>query len=520
VLWRFHLDAGAVAKGVALLMVTNYRWPTALVVTILMVAMFGFPTSAAAQNGECGPGAMGMLPGSNDVLVCDPDGWMDWAIAQGDMCNGAVVYFPSLFDVTYPNFFVGVPAYYTVDGFMKISFWVTIQPKTTLVSPSVKPVNYRIDSYNQAGNIVSFVESNTQYSDPYYHRLNNGGWHVRVNHTMMGASGGYFRVTILEDTWALNTLYAYTFRFSQPFITPDGWTPPPLCWPSPGEPTPTPSNTPSPTDTPEPTSTGTLTPTPSPTASLTPSITPTPTTGPSPTPTRTHTITLTPWSIPTTGLTSTPNATATTTPYVVRTATPFPQATPFPTPTLFSGQLPTLPAPEIPQPNFRPLDLEIDMEFPDLEIPNIEIPQTITPTLLSTPSITMPTAVATGIITQSLTPNATIAAASATRTYIVTSTEAIISGWTTGTVLLEGGVLSGTSAMSAAVTIAQGVASPIYYTRALRLYMPNLWPYIFIILLLLAWIIINMLARYALALFGVLYRVVDTVIRWFIPGLG
>jgi hypothetical protein len=66
----------------------------------------------------------------------------------------------------------------------------------------------------------------------------------------------------------------------------------------------------------------------------------------------------------------------------------------------------------------------------------------------------------------------------------------------------------------------QTIALPVAAVRGMQLYMPNLWPFIFALLMMMLWISITMLAKFALALFGVIYRIVDILIRWFLPGFG
>lgn len=66
----------------------------------------------------------------------------------------------------------------------------------------------------------------------------------------------------------------------------------------------------------------------------------------------------------------------------------------------------------------------------------------------------------------------------------------------------------------------ENISRPISTVRGLQVYMPNLWPFIVALVLMLIWVILNLFMKYALAVFAVLYKLVDTLIRWFIPGLG
>jgi hypothetical protein len=106
----------------------------------------------------------------------------------------------------------------------------------------------------------------------------------------------------------------------------------------------------------------------------------------------------------------------------------------------------------------------------------------------------------------------------------VSSTAVIANGWISSTsetlAWIQGDSITGTRPISAAYAIAENIALPVSVMGSMQLYIPNLWPYIVVLLLMLAWVMFTLSAKFAVALFGVLYRLVDTLIRWFIPFLG
>jgi hypothetical protein len=130
----------------------------------------------------------------------------------------------------------------------------------------------------------------------------------------------------------------------------------------------------------------------------------------------------------------------------------------------------------------------------------------------------------TQLIENILTPDATRLAQQVTASQWMTDTEIMTSGWIseTGETLgwIRGEGIQGTHPISAALTLATAVAAPVAIARGLELYMPNLWPYIVALLIMLFWVILTLSAKFALAMFGVIYRIVDIFIRWFLPGFG
>jgi hypothetical protein len=124
-------------------------------------------------------------------------------------------------------------------------------------------------------------------------------------------------------------------------------------------------------------------------------------------------------------------------------------------------------------------------------------------------------------ITMALTPTSGIGVSA---TLWITNANTMATGWISSTAdtvaWITGDSITGTRPISAAVSMGQTIALPVAAVRGMQLYMPNLWPFIFALLMMMLWISITMLAKFALALFGVIYRIVDILIRWFIPGFG
>jgi hypothetical protein len=61
------------------------------------------------------------------------------------------------------------------------------------------------------------------------------------------------------------------------------------------------------------------------------------------------------------------------------------------------------------------------------------------------------------------------------------------------------------------------IAQPISYFRGLVLYMPNTWPYIFLILLMLAWVLFNIIAKLSVGVIAEVLEILRKLVE-LIPG--
>jgi hypothetical protein len=233
--------------------------------------------------------------------------------------------------------------------------------------------------------------------------------------------------------------------------------------------TPTPTPTEAPTNTPTSTPTGTIPPTNTPTTTNTPLPT---VTGTPPTATATRTPSPTPQAWPTSsGGTITPLPTRT--PITIITVAPENTPTRFATPHLAPIQLPSI-------------------GFPGLEAVDTPAPFTVGLTPNAT-TIAMETQIAgysegVGIVT--------------TRWYTTTNSALGVAGISSTLVI--------SSPQQLAAVIVEPVAAPIRYTKSLALYMPNTWPYVWMIFLLFLWITLILIIKFATAIFASAFHMV----RW------
>lgn len=314
------------------------------------------------------------------------------------------------------------------------------------------PISWQVDSFNPARqNIDTVVVSHT------------AGTHIQGTNfcapdaIICSGPGHYYQMEIVFD--AVQNGYATLLVSSPPHISmpdyfytsfqiTDSSQPLPDHCQIPGAPTPTPS--PTSTNTPGPTSTPTHTPT------LDPSQTPDPTNTPGP-PTNTpqHTPTNTPTlypSQPPPSITYTPHATGTIPPLNTMPA----EATPTPWGAYI---IPTISWPTIPSSQGQPTPAGFgDLTALGDEIATIEagLETDIDTTLTETTGIAAPTAIAAFITTN--------------------------------------------------------LSEPISYLKAVGFYLPNLWIYIAAFMLMAAWIVFNVFAKYMSGLVKVIYDLLKTLL--------
>ncbi len=500
------------------------RNPALWVILSISLAIIGVQIMAAppvaAQAGTCPDvllddyGNQYYLPGTqpSDTAYCLSDN-ADILAGPSYAC-GVVVWRPSgLFELS-PNheFHVASPSYATINGPIRLSFTVQAWLDTNIWNETLGEYatnwQYEAVTYTPAGAVVDTAVFSVGL--PWTVRVTPslGSGVTILNHTTVTINsvvGGFTRLRVIDYGRVMPPYSGLNAGHAGISQIPVGWTASPPC-PFPGDAEPTP--TPAPTLTPDlsatvaPTSTPANTPTASPTAG-----------GPTPT--------VTPTAFPTGGaVTAVP--TATRTPYQSLPLTPQPTYTPRALSTLAA---PNLPAPN--SPNLPPISVSVP------QLPTIELTAPALSTLapLDLPAIswtaefTGPTMISqTQMIEAILTPNATRQASQVAASQWITSAGVMTSGWIseTGETLawIRGEGIQGIYPISAALTLAEAVAAPVAVARGLELYMPNLWPYIVALLIMLFWVILTLSAKFALAVFGVIYRIVDIFIRWFLPGFG
>ncbi|RMH01285.1 MAG: hypothetical protein D6706_02080 [Chloroflexi bacterium] len=232
--------------------------------------------------------------------------------------------------------------------------------------------------------------------------------------------------------------------------------------------------------------------------------------------------TATPTAIPT----ATPTATGTTTPPPTATATTSPTTTPTPWPTAPGGTITPLPTrtPYTPQ--------ELPPEPTITPLPNVymPLPQMGTVTF---PSVTLPTISTPDLAGYStpapfdvgMTPDATTQAEISQIGGWISETQSTANQWLTSTNEALGWFsphVTATTGISSPVEIADTMISfatqPVGYVRSLAVYMPNIWPYVLAVFLMLLWVFLNLLVKFGLAIVSEFLEVLRKVIE-LIPGM-
>lgn len=503
------------------------RSPTFWLALAVLLALLAVPGRASAQIEQCpapvanaGFNNLLYLPGTqpqNMALCIDEE--TEILVGQAYSCQVAIWRPIGLFE-TLPRhtFYIQTPAYASTTGPTYVSFTVQAWVDSNIFGEEIYDYSgnwqYEATSYNANGEQVDrelFLATGWDFRE--IPNLGDGeAIFARPSVVLNTVSGGYTKIQVSSyfDS-QLPTNSGLNVAHSSFVHVPDGFTPSEPC-PYPGTPAPAPI-------TPTATPTGTLTPTPTGTPTLTPSPTPTGTLLPTNTPTNT------PTPLPTSvGLTAVP--TSSPTPYYSEQLTPQPTYTPYPAPTINIPSFSTPRPPNLPPINVAPPVFSTFESSPPtlptlapLIFPTVAISTTWNATNTSMISRTESLSV-----TLALTPDATRQAGIISATQWLTNTSEMATGWISATgestAWITGNGISGTTPISSAILIGQTVAAPISAVRGLQLYMPNLWPFILALLLLLAWVVLNLLAKFALGVFSVIYKLVDTLIRWIIPGLG
>lgn len=230
-------------------------------------------------------------------------------------------------------------------------------------------------------------------------------------------------------------------------------------------PTNTPTGTPPPTNTPAPSNTPTGTPPDSPTPSHTPPASNTPTNTP------------TPQAFPTSS-----------------------GGTPSPFPTRTPNSVPTVP------PQNTPTRLSV-VSFPTVNFPGVNVPT------FSAPSIAE---IGTSEpFNLELTPNATLQADQTRIASLNLESQAVISRWYTATNWASSMfslTITNTTGLSNVVEIAgimsESIVVPFTYARALREYVPNLWPLILFLLLGTGWVLFNLLLKWIIPILTFIFDLI------------
>lgn len=202
-----------------------------------------------------------------------------------------------------------------------------------------------------------------------------------------------------------------------------------------------------------------------------------------------------------------PSATPTHTPDPAHTATPSltPTLAPYPTAT---GGTP------VPQPTataYTPIEVAGPGTPTPIGISTIGVPAF--PTFVAPTLIGFGTSVAIGV---DVTPNGEAVAMAATVERFTADTYIIVTRWAG---IADNGAFSITSTMGIsnaqqmAGEIAGSVAAPFSYLKAIQLYMPNLWPTIFFILVAIGWIMFNLIAKYVIAILSEILELVRKAIE-------
>lgn len=490
------------------------------------------PRPVAAQVGTCPDpitddyGNTYYLPGSQPQNTAFCLGSDHQILSGPSFACGAAIWKPAgLFELT-PNheFYIATPTYASTDGEARISFtvqaWIESNIWGETISDYARNWQYEITSFRADGTQVDtgFFSVGPSWELRVVPGLGSEGLAIfnQTSAIVTTAVGGYTRIRVnsydglLPPNSGLNVAHAgvkqipLSFTMSNPCPYP-GQVPPPA--------------TVIPTATPTGTPTGTIEPTSTPENTPTPSQTPTGTIEP------TNTATSTPTPLPTgPGVTAVP--TSTPTPYSSLPQTPQPTYTPYPAPTIKNPNFGTPKPPNIPTFNATvPTFPTIASTPPSLAtLPSLVFPTVAISSTWNATNTSMISRTESLSVTLALTPDATRQAGIISATIWLTNTSEMATGWISATgestAWITGNGISGTTPISSAILIGQTVAAPISAVRGLQLYMPNLWPFILALLLLLAWVVLNLLAKFALGVFSVIYKLVDTLIRWIIPGLG
>jgi hypothetical protein len=424
-------------------MTTGFVATAAIVIIILTLTR-----PAAAQNGACpdytsalGPVPGGTHPGAS--AVCTSGNGDNTFVVSGPQypCGGGIQIHAGALD-DWPSIQLAPPAaqpYPT--GVARVRFQAS--PATYWGGQPSSDVLGVMRSYDSNGYHLQDMPFNLR--DYPSRVLDMGGIVYLVEDLIFFEQGGYIEIHISDsNTWTIDDIFFFNWQIE------DSAYPMPEVCNSSSWPTPTPTNSPTPSQTPTPTETPSITPT----ATTTPTITPVP----SDTPTQ--------WPTSDGGGGETPAPTVT--PYNPATVPAEPTGTELP-----------------------PLQLP-DVSLPSLSVPSV--PEVGTP---SAPNI-------------ALTPNATTQANATAISGWISDTEQMYSGWITSTKYglswLDPDGVGATDGISTPVQIADQmvgtIAQPISAIRGLSVYIPNIWPYLFLIFLMLIWIFFNLLVRFGIAIVG------------------
>lgn len=317
---------------------------------------------------------------------------------------------------------------------------------------------------NQIGNVVLFMEAYPVTIDQFGQKT------YAIEIGIPFVQNGYVTVEVTDP---VGPFYSYdVFLFGFKLMDADQWPPLDYCMIDgqlPPTITPTPSATPLPT--PEPTNT----PTPSNTPTGTPPNTPTPSNTPDNTPTRTPSPT--PQSYPTAA---------------GGTPSPFPTRTPPTVPTVAAPRTPT----RLPVVNFPAVS------FPGVSVPTFSAPS-IAEIGTSEP------------FDMALTPNATLQADQTRIASLNLESQAIISRWYTATDWASSMfslTITNTTGLSSVVEIAgvmsESIVVPFTYVRAVRQYVPNLWPLILFLLLGTGWVLFTLLIKWVIPIITFIFDLI------------
>ncbi|MCA9979323.1 MAG: hypothetical protein KDD89_00755 [Anaerolineales bacterium] len=504
---------------------------------LIAVAVFicvQITSTASAQVGTCPDpitddyGNTYYLPGSQPQNTAFCLSSETQILSGPSFACGAAIWKPAgLFELT-PNheFYIATPTYASTDGEARVSFtvqaWIESNIWGETISDYARNWQYEITSFRADGTQVDtgFFSVGPSWELRSVPGLGSEGLAIfnQTSAIITTAVGGYTRVRVnsydglLPPQSGLNVAHAGIKQIPLSFTMSN---PCPYPGTAPATATPPPTNTPDPSATEEPT----------PTQTNTPENTPTPTQTPTGTIIPTNTPTSTPTPLPTgPGVTAIP--TSTPTPYSSLPQTPQPTYTPYPAPTIKVPNLATPRPPNLPPINVSPPTWPTFSAGPPTlaTLPPLILPTVAISATWNTTNTSMISRTESLSITLALTPDATRQAALISATQWLSDAELITTEWTSTTghtvAWISGEGVTGTTGISVATSMAQNISQPIKTTRALQVYMPNLWPFIVALILMLVWIVLNLLAKFAIALFSVLYKVIDTLIRWFIPTLG
>ncbi len=476
--------------------------------TLFLLLLLTVPLPARAQSGSCpdytnelSPSPTGTYP-SNTKFCAGKDSSATFGIVYGDEypCSTAInvgstvgAVMKGEFD---PLLIVPPSAMPFSAGYANMRF--EFHP-AGFFGEYTQDVLIKIESYSPTGVLRAQTVFNVRDHPSVVSQFGNTWYLPELQ--LAAEQNGYFTLQVVAPT--PTSLADYFISGLQ--ITDSSGFPATCQIPGGGWPTATPSPTPIP-----------------PPATNTPQSTPqnTPTGTWQPTATATNTPQNTPQNTPTAWPTS-PGGTF----------TPWPSATPY-TPQEIDAE-PTgtpLPLPFLPDIGFPSVNLPGDIGYGNAPMPgNIGFPSFPPPehTSATYPEINVPSVPIFSTpdgIGVSLTPNATTEAKLIEVRGWISNTEETVDRWSGATAAglgwLNPDITSTTgisSPMQIAAAITEPITLPISYVRSLSVYVPHIWPYIFLIFLMLLWIFFNLMAKFGLAIISEILDVIRRVIE-LIPG--